>query len=131
MSAARKGEKLNLAITLRDDGTHIGGIGLEIRDWDNGHGWTGYWLAPMYWHKGYASEAASAVCEIALRQLKLHRIDATVFEFNPRSMRVLRRLGFKREGGRRDVVFRGGRWYGEVCFGLIAKEFRPFRLVTN
>lgn len=125
---ASRGVQLNLAITLRREGAHIGGIGLEIRDWDNGHGWIGYWLAPKYWHQGYASEAASAVCQVAFRNLRLHRIDASVFEFNPRSMRVLRKLGFKREGRKRDILFRDGRWHDEVSFGLLIKEFRPSRL---
>ncbi len=128
---AVKGRKLNLAITLREDGTHIGGIGLEIPDWDNGHGWTGYWLAPRYWHKGYTTEAASAVCEIAFQRLHLHRIDASVFDFNPRSMKVLRKLGFKREGKKRDVLFRDDRWHNEVSFGLLAKEFRPLGKVSR
>lgn len=123
--AARAGEKLNLAITLRETGALVGGIGLEIRDWDNGHGWIGYWLAKQHWHRGYASEAASAVCGIAFRRLRLHRIDASVFEFNPRSMRLLRGLGFEAEGKRRDILFRGRRWHDEVVFGLLAKEFRP------
>ncbi len=123
--AASKGENLNLAITLRDGRTHVGGIGLEVPDWDNGHGWMGYWLAPKYWHQGYASEAASAICRLAFRDLAMHRIDASVFEFNPRSMRVLRKLGFKREGRKRDVLFRGGRWHDEVSFGLLARDFRP------
>jgi [ribosomal protein S5]-alanine N-acetyltransferase len=123
--AARKGDKLNLAITLRENGTLVGGVGLEIRDWDNGHGWTGYWLVPQYWHKGYGSEAASAVCQLAFQRLKLHRIDAAVFEFNTRSMKLLQRLGFKREGKKREILRRGGRWYDEVAFGLLAEDFRP------
>jgi [ribosomal protein S5]-alanine N-acetyltransferase len=123
--AARLGSMLNLAITLRTTGELVGGIGLEVRDWDNGHAWTGYWLAPAYWHQGYGSEAASAVCRLAFRELRLHRIDASVFEFNPRSMRLLRGLGFRREGRKRQVLFRDGRWHDEVDFGLLAKEFRP------
>ncbi len=129
--SARRGEKLNLAITLRETDTLIGGIGLEIRDWDNGRGWIGYWLAKPYWHRGYASEAASAVCQIAFRRLKLHRIDAAVFEFNPRSARILRRLGFRQEGIRREVLFRDGRWHREFAFGLLARDFRPLRTRTS
>ena len=125
--AARRGEKLNVAITLRETGELIGGIGLEVPDWDNRHGWTGYWLMPQHWHHGYGSEAASAICGLAFVQLKLHRIDAKVFEFNPRSMRLLQKLGFKKEGTTREVLYRGGRWHSEFCFGLLAREFRPLR----
>jgi [ribosomal protein S5]-alanine N-acetyltransferase len=123
--AAARGEKLNLAITLRETGQLVGGVGLEIPDWDNGHGWTGYWLIPTYWHQGYGTEAASAVCEIAFERLRLHRIDASVFEFNPRSMRLLQRLGFQKEGRKREILHRGGRWNDEIVFGLLASDFRP------
>lgn len=125
--AASRGEKLNLAITRRESGDIMGGVGLEIRDWDNGRGRLGYWLAPDFWHAAYGSEAASAVCAVAFRRLKLHRIDAAVYEFNPRSMSLLRRLGFRREGNQREVLFRGRTWHDEVTFGLLSSEFRPFR----
>jgi [ribosomal protein S5]-alanine N-acetyltransferase len=125
LRAAQNGEKLNLAITLRDGGTHIGGIGLEVRVLDNRRGWMGYWLAKAYWHKGFGSEAASAVCEIAFRKLRLHRIDAQVFNFNPRSMDLLRRLGFTVEGKKREVLYRWGKWHDEVLFGLLVEDFRP------
>ncbi|HLY77058.1 MAG TPA: GNAT family protein [Thermoplasmata archaeon] len=129
--AAAKGKKLNLAITLREGGTLVGGIGLEVPDWDNGRGWTGYWLIPQHWHKGYASEAASALCSVAFERLRLHRMEANVFDFNPRSMRLLRRLGFKREGKRRETYHRSGRWHDELAFGLLATEFRPVDLTDR
>lgn len=125
--SASRGEKLNLSITLKESGELIGGVGLEIRDWENGRGWIGYWLRPEFWHQAFASEAASAMCELAFERLHLHRIDAAVFDFNPRSMRLLRRLGFRKEGGRREVVYRAGRWHSETEFGLLSSEFRPFR----
>lgn len=125
--AAREGSQLHLAITLRDGRSLIGGIGLEVRDWENGRAWCGYWLARPYWHHAYGSEAASAVCDLAFRKLGLHRIDASVFEFNTRSMALLQRLGFRSEGKRREILCRGGHWYDEVEVGLLADEFRPFR----
>jgi [ribosomal protein S5]-alanine N-acetyltransferase len=123
--AARAGTSLSLAITLREGGTHIGGVGLEVRDVDNRRGWIGYWLAQPYWRQGFASEAASAVCRIGFRTLRLHRIDAAVFAFNHRSMALLRRLGFKVEGKKRDCLYRWGQWHDEVLFGLLAADFRP------
>jgi [ribosomal protein S5]-alanine N-acetyltransferase len=128
IAGAKQGAKLSLAVTLRESGALVGGVGLEIRDWENGHGWTGYWIARPYWRRGYGSEAVSAVCGTAFRTLKLHRIDATVFEFNARSAALLRRLGFRREGGAREVARKGGRWVNEKAFGLLAREFRPFEV---
>ena len=122
--SAAKGEHLHLTITLRGQRQLIGGIGLEVRDWENRRGFLGYWLAPEYWHQGYASEATRAVLHLAFRRLHLHRVEAQVFGFNLRSMRLLRRLGFRREGLRRDILYRGGQWHDEVSFGLLAREYR-------
>ncbi|MGD0249327.1 MAG: GNAT family N-acetyltransferase [Thermoplasmata archaeon] len=85
--ATAKGEKLNLSITFRETGELVGGIRLEVRDWTHRHGRTGYSLTAPYWHRGYGSEAASAVLRVAFQTLKLHRVDARVFSFNPRSAR--------------------------------------------
>ncbi|MGA7476743.1 MAG: GNAT family protein [Thermoplasmata archaeon] len=120
-----KGKTFDLVITVREQGTFAGYVGLEVRDRDNGHGRIGYWLARPYWHQGYGSEAVSAVCEVAFTRLQLHRIDAEVFDFNARSMTLLRRLGFKREGRTREILHRNGRWHDGVAFGLLAKDFRP------
>jgi [ribosomal protein S5]-alanine N-acetyltransferase len=118
-------QKLNLAITQRSTGELIGGVGLELREEAGRRGWLGYWIARPFWHRGYASEAASAVLTLGFERVGLHRVDAAVFEFNPRSMRLLERLGFRREGYRREVLRRDGRWYDEATFGLLAREFRP------
>jgi RimJ/RimL family protein N-acetyltransferase len=53
----------------------------------------GYWVARRDWNRGFATEAAAAVIEIA-RALRLPRIDASVFDDNPASARVLEKLGF-------------------------------------
>lgn len=125
LRAARLGSKLALIIELRTGGPLIGGIGLEIQDADNKRAHIGYWLAKPYWHQGLASEAASAVCRAGFREAGLHRIDTGVFAFNPRSMILLKRLGFKTEGTRREVLYRRGRWHDEVMFSLLARDFRP------
>ncbi len=125
--AASKGERLPLAITLNVSGEHIGGVGLDLREGDGDFGSLGYWLTPQYWHQGYGSEAVAAVCRLAFETLKLHRIDATVFDSNTRSVALLRRLGFRKEGHRREVRRLGRRWEGEAILGLLRGDFRPPR----
>ncbi|MBO6527031.1 GNAT family N-acetyltransferase [Erythrobacter sp.] len=53
----------------------------------------GYWIARPYWGRGFASEAASGVLEIA-RLLGHNRIEAGHFIDNPASGKVLRKIGF-------------------------------------
>ncbi|MBL8656877.1 MAG: GNAT family N-acetyltransferase [Altererythrobacter sp.] len=68
----------------------------------------GYWIARPYWNRGYATEGARGVIEIA-RLLGHPRIEAGHYLDNPASGRVLRKLGFQPTGAvrRRDCVARG------------------------
>ena len=125
-TALKGGDRLSLVITLRGTENVIGVIVLTITDWENGCAQIGYWLGRPYWHVGYGSEATSTVCETAFRDLSLHRIGATVFPSNLRSMKLLRRLGFKKEGRRRETHLRGKKRVDEVLFGLLAGDFRRF-----
>ncbi len=70
----------------------------------------GYWIAREHWGKGYATEAAGAVLQVA-RMLGHRRITAGHFTDNPASGRVLRKLGFLPTGkiAKRESRARGGR----------------------
>ena len=54
----------------------------------------GYWIGRPYWGQGYATEAARAALSLA-RTLGHRRVVASHFEDNPRSGRVLAKLGFR------------------------------------
>ena len=53
----------------------------------------GYWIARPFWGRGYATEACSALVEIA-RALGLPSLEGSHFIDNPASARVLDKLGF-------------------------------------
>lgn len=54
----------------------------------------GYWIGRPYWNRGFATEACSALIDMA-RALGLARIEAGHFIDNPASGRVLEKLGFE------------------------------------
>ena len=57
----------------------------------------GYWVARPFWGRGIATEAATALLDIA-RTLGLPRLQASHFLDNPASGRVLEKLGFEPVG---------------------------------
>lgn len=73
----------------------IGGCGFHAHDGDAPE--LGYWIAPDHWGRGYATEAARALVEIA-RGLRLPRLVSSHFTDNPASGRVLRKIGFTPTG---------------------------------
>ena len=57
----------------------------------------GYWIARSHWGRGFATEACSALVDIA-RTLGLESIEGSHFIDNPASARVLEKLGFEARG---------------------------------
>jgi RimJ/RimL family protein N-acetyltransferase len=58
----------------------------------------GYWLGRDYWTKGIMSRVVKSFCSYGFDSLHLIRIEATVFEHNLSSSRVLEKCGFQYEG---------------------------------
>ena len=54
----------------------------------------GYWIARPFWRRGYATEACTALIDIA-RTLGLTCLEGSHFLDNPASGRVLEKLGFE------------------------------------
>jgi RimJ/RimL family protein N-acetyltransferase len=69
----------------------IGSCGLGRRP--SGSVELGYWIATPFWDRGFATEACTALIDIA-RMLGLARLEGSHFVDNPASGRVLEKLGF-------------------------------------
>lgn len=68
----------------------------------------GYSISSAYQRKGYASEALTALIDLMQNELKLELVVAGVLEENVASIRLLEKLGFKKEGLRRKAVWHEG-----------------------
>ncbi len=105
---ADTGSPRNFAIEF--EGAAVGGIGMEF--FDDVHRLTaeiGYWLGEPFWGRGFATIALRAVTGYAFATFDLRRIQATVYEWNPASARVLEKAGYQLEGRLRNHVVKEGR----------------------
>ena len=80
------------AITLKDSGVLIGGVGVTL---ENGVGIVGNCLNKKYWGQGYATEATKAIMEWGRVQFGLTHFRATCDVKNEASKRVLEKCGLK------------------------------------
>ena len=87
----------SMLVFERTDGAPqlVGSCGLGRRP--SGAVELGYWIARPCWGRGYATEACSALVDIA-RTLGLARLEGSHFLDNPASGRVLEKLGFESTG---------------------------------
>ena len=97
----------------------VGGCGISAQS--DGTLELGYWIARPYWGLGFATEAASAVMQIA-RASGLRNVACSHFIDNPASARVMRKLGF-RPVGQPEPRFSRGRGRADLCqFYELAEE---------
>jgi RimJ/RimL family protein N-acetyltransferase len=88
-------ENYKLAICLKKTRELIGYVALdEISEAHNEMRDIGYFIDPLYWSKGYATEAALTLLEELAPIISNNSVWATVHPENCRSQAVLRKLGF-------------------------------------
>lgn len=89
---------IRLAVVLRDGGQLVGTIGLNAISPQHRTAEIAYDLSPAVWGQGVATSIVNAVVDWGFQRMGLLRIQATVLESNTRSLRVLGRCAFEREG---------------------------------
>ena len=117
-----EGTAVSFAITLADNATFIGSIGLNIVQ-SHRHARLGYWLGRPYWNRGYGTETVKAVLAYGFRQLNLNRIYAPHFLGNDASGRVWQKAGMTYEGRMREHYLRFGQFVDLELYGLLQQEF--------
>jgi RimJ/RimL family protein N-acetyltransferase len=125
-SLASRREDIVLAIEVRagDQWVHIGNVGLHRIDWKNRTATLGIVIGEReYWGKGYGTEAVRTMLRYAFEELGLNRVELETYSFNPRAIRCYEKAGFKREGVRRQALYRNGKFHDVILMGILRDEF--------
>lgn len=76
-----------------------------------------------YWGQKIGSTAYQLLITYAFDSLNLFRLSSIVFAFNERSIALHKKIGFVEEGIERESVYREGKRYDVIHFGLLANEY--------
>jgi len=123
LGLVREPARIWLAITLRNDGCQIGGVGSYV-DQQHQHAELGDWLGAAYWGKGYATEAAREMLRYGFEDLQLHRIFASHFKHNPASGRILVKLGMRHEGSQREHLRKWDQFVDSELYGMLRQDWQ-------
>jgi [ribosomal protein S5]-alanine N-acetyltransferase len=91
-------------------------------------GYVGYYAFAPFAGDGYMAEGFALALDFAFRKMRLHRIEANVQPANIRSLALVERLGFMREGYSRRYVKIAGRWRDHVRFAMLAEDWKRQRV---
>jgi RimJ/RimL family protein N-acetyltransferase len=106
------------------EGYVVGSIGMVVND-DNKSGHIGYWCAAHARGRGITSRALRRLCEHALDELGVQRLELITDPDNRRSQQVADAVGFRREGVLRSHLRHpDGRRRDSVIYSLLPGELR-------
>lgn len=107
-------------------GRLVGGITMgNIRYGVSQSAQIGYWTGERHAGRGYMQDAVRTLVAHAFGTMRLHRIEAACIPGNVRSIRVLEKAGFEREGLLRSYLRINGTWQDHYIYARIAGEARP------
>ena len=106
---------------LKDKDILIGDIGLHFLP-DIAQVEIGYALDPLFQGKGYAEEAVRGVLRYLFKELKKHRVIASVDPDNERSIHLLLKLGMRKEAHFKKSYLIGDEYYDDCIYALLDEE---------
>jgi ribosomal-protein-alanine N-acetyltransferase len=82
----------------------------------------GYWMGERFAGRGLMAEALELVIDHCFDTLRLHRLEAACIPDNGRSVRVLEKAGFSREGPLHSYLKINGIWQDHFLYALVADQ---------
>lgn len=107
------------------DGKHIGVISLENINQRNKNASFGIMIGEKkYWSKGFGSDACNTILNFGFKKLGLHRVELDVYSYNKRAYGLYKKLGFKREGVKREHNFWNGKFWDTYIMSVLETEWK-------
>ena len=114
-------------VTNDDEATLVGHTAVYGASLPHGCATFAIVIGPAFQDRGYGSEATRLIVDFGFAELGLHRIELGVFDFNPRAIATYEKVGFVREGVRREAAYRSGRWHHDVTMAMIRSDWEAGR----
>jgi ribosomal-protein-alanine N-acetyltransferase len=116
-------EGIRWIIVRKKDNAVIGTCGYNSWVKKSSRGEIGYELGREYWGNGYASEAMKEIIDYGFNVMELNRIEAFTVPEALRSINVLKKYGFKKEGILREYGYWNNQYWDENIYSLLKRDW--------
>jgi [ribosomal protein S5]-alanine N-acetyltransferase len=121
----RRPTHVGYLVCRRDTGELVGVINVsEIVGGVFRSGYLGYYAFVPHARHGFMRDGVALVITEAFRRRRLHRLEANIQPGNRRSIRLVRALGFRREGFSPRYLKIFGRWRDHERWAVLAEAWR-------
>lgn len=119
-------------ITRKGEGEFIGSCGYYgFHAWYKRAGF-GYELSRNYWRRGIMTEALSAMIDYGFGELGLNRVEAVIMPGNTASIKLLEKLGFRKEGLLEEYERWGSKGFVDLyMYAMLRKEWAQSSIMVS
>jgi RimJ/RimL family protein N-acetyltransferase len=121
------GEWFQFAVELRATGELVGDCAATLQLADERQAQIGYTLAAAHHRRGLGTELVSRLLDYLVDEHDVHRVWASLDPDNVPSVRLLERLGWRREGHLVESYWNGAVWRDDLLYAVLAREWRAVR----
>jgi RimJ/RimL family protein N-acetyltransferase len=127
LTIAGDGDFWNLAVERADTPGVIGDLYFKLSSVEHGTGEIGWTLHRAHQGRGYATEGASALLDLAFGVLERHRVLANLDPRNTASAALCRRLGMRQEAHFVEDLWFKGAWGDTAIYAILDREWHAHR----
>lgn len=77
-----------------------------------------------FWGKGYGKQVMDLMIKLGFEEFNMHKLILRVMSFNDRAIRLYEKLGFEKEGTLKETIYRNGKYFDTIYFGLLKNNER-------
>lgn len=118
-----RNNSVNWAITIKGDTRLIGTIGFWRMQKEHFRAELGYMLFPEFEGKGLMREALTIVLGYGFKKMNLHSVEANCNPNNNRSIKLLEKNNFIREGLFKENYYYKGKFLDSAIYSLLSWKF--------
>lgn len=117
------GTWFQLVIVDKETQVIVGDLGIHFIDSENKQAEIGCTLNKDFQKKGFATESLKRVIDYLFNELNKHRIITSIDPDNENSIRLVERIGFRKEAHFVESLLINGKWVDDLIYALIEKDW--------
>ena len=111
-------------IIVKEKKKIVGDLGIHFFDSENKQAEIGCTLNKDFQNKGYATESVKRVIDFLFKELNKHRIITSIDPENKNSIRLVERIGFRKEAHFVESLLINGKWVDDLIYALTEKDWK-------
>ena len=118
-----KNDKRYVICNQNDQNEIIGRLRIQNINYNHNNCEVGLDIYPEYRGKGYGVKSYEMLLDFLFNQFNMNMVYLKVADFNPKAMKLYKKVGFKKSGSLPDFFFRNGKYWDYIIMSITKKRY--------